>query len=149
MRLQAQSVLLGHRLQRLHLCLQPVELDDLLLLDLGRLGLLLPQFAQSIIQIRQAAGAVVDLFDRVWLVILLGELIQSVLTLGLVGMEVLPELRLPGDLGLCVLQLLLQIDQIIRVADLLEASFQLRMLAHEIGNCLVGVHNFLLGGLDS
>lgn len=109
-RFQTQTVLLSHLLQRLHLCLEAVKLLHLLLLDMGRFSFFLLQLVESFVQICQPAGTVIDLLDGIWLIALLGQLIQAVLSFRLIGMEVFTDLVLTSDLGLGVLQLLFEVD---------------------------------------
>lgn len=120
-----------------------------MLLYLSRFGFFLLKLIQPLVEVGQATGAVVDLFDSVRLVVLLRKLVEPILPLRLVSMQVPADFRLPLDLGLRVLQLLLEVDQEVGVADLLEAPLQPRVLTHEICHRLVGVDDLLLCSLDA
>lgn len=149
MRLEAQAVLLGHLLERLHLGLESVELLHLLLFDLRCFDLFLLELAKSFVQIRQAASTIIDLLDGVRLIVLLRQLVEAILSLRLVGVEVFPNLVLASDLGLSIFQLLLEVDQVVWITDFLEPSLQFSVLAHQVRHCFVSVGDLLLGGFDA
>ena len=71
------------------------------------------------------------------------------LSLNLVIVQLLGQLLLYFNLLVSLFQLLLQINQELWILHLLQSPPQLSMLLHQVGNCLIIIHNLLLRSLDS
>ena len=76
-------------------------------------------------------------------------MVESIFSFSLVIVQILSHLLLPSDLRFSVLEVLFQLNKIVRVSHLIQSFLQFGTLSHQVPDSLVSIGYFLLSCLDS
>ena len=103
---------------------------------------------QFLVQISKPGSLIIDLLHGFWLV-LLNDLVQPLLSSDLIVVKLSRQLLLILNLQIGVAQSSFEIDEELRILNLLKSASQLGVLSHQVCNCLVSVKDLLVSCLDS